>query len=181
MPRKIGKSSTWKDIQIGRWVHLDEKTVRYLNSVFSQEDVAEHRAYEGFYQITDIEQDFHNPPNTPEVAKVQATIYLKHENWRSPHAKSMPIVINPFCSIILAGAILMPDSIKTAITSVDELIAANKDQFHCTFCGKPLNVITVNLRICKDCEESFSEENPLTNDDDPANIYVEDEDTLELF
>ena len=157
MRQNIGDFAKWGDICVGRWVYLDSKTAEYLDDVFKQFG-NEHRAFEGCYEIVDVDTSFKNDPNVPEVAQVKATIYLSHKYWDKSLVEPIPVVINPHCSIILAGALLLTDCIRTVVASTRDLIEINKNRFDCVGCGEPLNIVTANLRICNECESNLSED-----------------------
>jgi hypothetical protein len=159
MKTLVGENLSISDLQIGKWVYLVDEAASHIDLLMNTMAIDKlNEVVGGCYYITDIDKSFVNPPNATEQGKVVAQIYLMHEDWNPEDKSVLPVhlALNEDADIILAGAFLLEKALFNIVHSVKELIEANKSRFNCFNCKNPLNIVTINLRICNVCETKFA-------------------------
>lgn len=155
----LGEPLKIKDIQIGKWVHLNNEAASHINSHIAYfQGIVDYDVVPGCYYISNGQKHYSDLSKIRDKGNVCAEIYLMHEKWdpQDENIKSIHIALNKDGSIILGGALLLEEALHNVIYDLDELIQTNNQRFDCVNCRKPLNIISPNLKICKKCEEEFN-------------------------
>ena len=137
----IGGNVKPSDLKVGNWLYFDEEISATLSIQFNHSSIKED--FEpGFYRITSISKPL----------KHRQSVSLRRER----SALTFPVVFDDNASVIIAETIRVDEGVMIAMTDVKKLIAENSSRHTCASCGKPLNIVGVNVRICNPCEDSFS-------------------------
>ena len=148
-----------EDYRVGKWVFLGEELLSYLNQVYRHENrkMWMQDPSIGFYEIIKVERSpwfgIKKESGTPAME-----VSLMMNTWEksNPDIEPVVLILNHDADIVLGGQLLLNDCVFHAISTLKDLTDENNKRFTCISCSKPLNIISVNLKICRVCEESFA-------------------------
>jgi len=138
-------------LYVGQWVYLSEENAEIFATPYSQVD-PDYVLPHGIYIVSRIIPRSPNP-NLPAKLQTIADVVVHHLGW-DPSKRGLHIVYNVNSeAITINSSILISDVLFPVFRNRKDFDKANSGQFTCVSCGRNLNILGVNLRICSACEE----------------------------
>jgi hypothetical protein len=132
--------------------HIDKQTASLLAIPWKHID-SNYTLPDGVWKAVNVfqQRNLHSYP-TPFTA---TGVDLFHESWDEADHTPLLLVMDEDGNAVMPGGAYIPDPVTLVFETVGDLEKANDGRTICAGCGKPLNVLSVNLRICNPCEKTL--------------------------